>query len=358
MRTDTPKVPPFTVDAGKSSDLRDAKPAISVIIPVHDDADNLWRCLYELCRSRFTNFEVIVVDDGSSDNIAAKTARDFNARLIRLSRNGGPAQARNRGARAGRADLLLFIDADVSVHRDTIERVVAAFNDASIDALFGAYDTQPSHGNFCSQYKNLSHHFFHSSADADAVTFWTGCGAIRKRVFDRLEGFDERYRRPSIEDVELGVRLKRAGGTIVVDKSVLVTHRKRWTFSSMVKSDVRDRAIPWTILLLRERNLPNKLNLGWTQRFSMLLSYICIGTLFLRPMPLLPIACLLGIIVLNWRYYWFFCRQRGPLFATAVLPLQLFFYTYSGVAMGLGILDYVTAKPLTRQELPLHELVE
>jgi GT2 family glycosyltransferase len=177
-------------------------------------------------------------------------------------------------------------------------------------------------------------------------------------MFDKLEGFDERFRRPSIEDIELGVRLKRAGGKIVVDKSVLCTHRKRWTLWSMIKCDIRDRAIPWTSLLLREKHLPNKLNLGWSQRFSMLLSYAFLGTLFLRPVPLVPIACVIAIVLLNWRYYRFFCRQRGTFFAAAVVPFQILFYTYSGMALGLGILDHLTAGPANEEELPLQELAE
>jgi len=357
MSTSTPSPPSTVSDGSKPDGTGGIKPAISVIIPVRDDADNLWRCLHELCRSQYQNFEVIVVDDGSSDDIAARSARDFNARLIHMPRNGGPARARNRGARSARGEILLFIDADVSVHRDTIERILAAFEDEKVDALFGSYDAEPTHTNFCSQYKNLSHHFFHHAADPDAVTFWTGCGAIRKRVFDKLEGF-ERFRRPSIEDIELGVRLKRAGGKIIVDKSVLCTHRKRWTLWSMIKCDVRDRAIPWTNLLLREKNLPNKLNLGWSQRFSMLLSYAFLGTLFLRPLPLVPMACVSTIVLLNWRYYYFFYRQRGAFFAATVIPFQILFYIYSGLALGLGILDYLIVHPADDEELPLQELAE
>ena len=73
--------------------------------------------------------------------------------------------------------------------------------------------TNHSHKIFLSQYKNLVHHFYHHRGKREASTFWSGCGAVRKQAFLDAGGFDvERYTRPSIEDIELGYRLIKAGG--------------------------------------------------------------------------------------------------------------------------------------------------
>ena len=76
-----------------------------------------------------------------------------------------------------------------------------------------------------------------------------------------LGGFDEGYRQPSIEDIELGYRLKQAGHRIRLCKALQVKHLKRWSVVSLLKSDFFDRALPWTELILRDRRVINDLNL-------------------------------------------------------------------------------------------------
>ena len=80
-----------------------------------------------------------------------------------------------------------------------------------------------------SQYRNLLHHFVHQEGNPEASTFWAGCGAVRRAAFDAVAGYDEaRFRRPSIEDIELGYRLRRAGYRIRLDRDLQCTHLKRW----------------------------------------------------------------------------------------------------------------------------------
>src|SRR5262245_59310516 len=114
-----------------------------------------------------------------------------------------------------------------------------------------------------------------------ASTFWSGCGAIKRSVFLKSGGFDTRYDRPCIEDIELGARLYKAGHRIIINKGIQVTHLKRWNLWSMLKADVLDRGIPWTELILRERSLPNELNLKISQRLSAALAYGILGALFM-----------------------------------------------------------------------------
>ena len=172
------------------------RPKLSVVVPVRDAAGALRACLASLAAATEIEREVIVADDASSDGSAALAA-GFGARVVRLERHAGPAAARNRGAQVAQAEHVLFLDADVCVHPDTLARVTAAFAaDGAPEALFGSYDTSPAAVNLISQYKNLLHHYVHQRAPDEAETFWSGCGAIRRDVFLAAGGFDEAYARP------------------------------------------------------------------------------------------------------------------------------------------------------------------
>jgi hypothetical protein len=324
---------------------------ISVIVPVRNDPGHLRSCLEALAASRGADHEVIVVDDASTDD-SPGVAAALGARVLRLERRSGPAAARNRGAEAARGEHLFFVDADVVVHPETVGQVAAAFAaDRTVDALFGSYDLQPGAANFLSQYKNLFHHFVHQQGSAEASTFWSGCGAIKRRIFLEMGGFDTSYDRPCIEDIELGARLRRAGRRIALRREIQASHLKRWTLAGIVKSDVWDRGVPWTELILREGRLPDDLNLKLSQRLSAVLAYALAATLAAaawRPFGVglaawaaVAAALLLTIVAINRRFYAFFARERGALFAVRVVPLHVLYYLYSGVALALGVARHV-----------------
>jgi glycosyltransferase involved in cell wall biosynthesis len=319
---------------------------ISIIVPVYNAAATLRQCLAAVSASDFTDYEVIVVDDGSSDGSPA-LAQGYGARVLStLDGPHGPAYARNQGAAEARGDILLFLDADVVIRPDTLgllSQTFTTYPDSA--AVFGSYDDSPAAPGFVSQYKNLFHHFVHQQARDEGGTFWTGCGAVRRDVFLRLGGFDaHRYPRPSIEDIEFGGRLRAASYPIRLNKAVQVKHLKQWSLASMIKSDVIDRAIPWTRLILRERHLPDDLNTRLSQRVSAALvcgvSLLGLGALGgawpLDAWALLALATIVTVVLLNRRLYQFFWRARGPLFTLAIIPLHLLYYIYSVVAFAIG----------------------
>jgi len=249
---------------------------VSLVIPVFNGGAFLPSCLDHLSRST-APYECIVVDDGSTDD-SAEIARRFGIKVIPTGGRWGPARARNLGAKNAAGDIVFFIDSDVCVSPDTIERLLAHFDeDPNLDALIGSYDDSPGAKDFLSQYRNLMHCYTHQRGRHQASTFWSGCGAIRKNVFLEYSGFDESYDRPAIEDIELGYRLKHNGKKLMLDPSLQVKHLKAWSFFNLVKTDVMDRGIPWTELILRDECLPNDLNLQLSQRVSVVLAFLVVA---------------------------------------------------------------------------------
>jgi glycosyltransferase involved in cell wall biosynthesis len=317
---------------------------ISVIIPVHNGGENFRRCLSSLAKAMPAPSEIIVVADGDTDG-SGHLAEEFGAKVLRLPLPGGPARARNRGARVAQGDILFFVDADVAVCPDAIDQVAAAFRrEPDLAAVFGSYDDAPAVTNFLSQYKNLLHHYVHQTACEEASTFWGACGAIRREVFLAMGGFDERYRQPSIEDIELGYRLKLAGYRIRLCKTLQVKHLKRWSVVSLLESDFFQRALPWTELVLRDRHVINDLNLRLSSRASVTLTYGLLGALvgtWRWPGSLaLAGALVLSLLSLNAPLYCFFWRKRGVRFAVQTIPWHWFYYFYSGLAFAIGIARY------------------
>jgi glycosyltransferase involved in cell wall biosynthesis len=330
-------------------------PLISVIIPARNAGLSLSRCLESLARSSFSDFEVIVVDDGSTDS-TIRIAEKFGSLCVKNDSPSGPAAARNLGATLAQGKILLFVDADVTVHEDALAVVADAFfKQPDLAAMFGSYDDRPLWKNTVSQYKNLTHHYIHQISSSDAWTFWTGLGAIRNSVFVSMGGFDsKRYRRPSIEDVEMGYRLREAGHRIMLDKRLLGKHLKKWGLRSLLYTDIACRAIPWTKLMLETRSVPQDLNFRRGHRTSaMLVGLLVLTTLLLFSCPLWSttarVPSMLGVgwlplagvaIFLNRHLYQFFLQRKGFLFTAAAIVLHFAYYFYSGVVFVLCMCIY------------------
>ena len=89
---------------------------ISVIIPNYNDAETLPLCLEAVLSSECSNFEVIVVDDKSTDN-SVEIINKYNVRLLMHNENQGQAAARNTGAKQAKGEILLFTDGDVCLKK-------------------------------------------------------------------------------------------------------------------------------------------------------------------------------------------------------------------------------------------------
>jgi glycosyltransferase involved in cell wall biosynthesis len=330
-----------------------ADPTVSVIIPVHNGGAFFRTCLSKLAQAVPRPMEIIVVADGESDG-SWRLAKEFGAKLIRIPESGGPARARNLGAQAAKGDILFFVDADVAVCPEAVAYAISVFkNNPYLAAFIGSYDDAPGDPDFLSQYRNLLHHYVHQTGNEEASTFWGACGVIRREIFLQMGGFNENYREPSIEDIELGYRLKQAGYNIRLCKTLQVKHLKRWKPMGMVKADFFYRALPWTELIWRDRKLNNDLNLQVSNRISVVLTYAVLlavlGTCWSLSCLLLAGLLAIPLVAINAPLYQFFHRKHGIVFALKTIPWHWLFYFYSGLAFAIGTGRHLLyrKKPLT-----------
>ncbi len=325
--------------------------ALSVIVPAHNAATHLPFCLAAIAQSDLPRdqWELIVVDDASSDTTPA-IAKVADHLLRTGDKARGPAFARNRGASVATGNILAFVDSDVAVHRESLRLLVERLmKDPGLVAVFGAYDEAPSDPALISRYRNLLHHYAHRTNAGEVPTFWAGCGAVRAGVFRDVGGFDEAlYDKPQIEDIELGYRLVQKG-RILLDPMIQAKHYKKWFLWPMIRTDFRDRAVPWVRILLTTRRTqrssapslgPRALIATGVAGTAAAAAVLGIAGLGAPAYAVAIVMFVLSLFLNRELYFWF--RERGGLrLALAAVPLHFIYLLLSAVAVPVGAVLYL-----------------
>ncbi len=278
-----------------------SSPVISVVVAATNRPQTLERCLAAVRGGESPPAELLVIDQPPGT---------------------GPAAARNAGAGRASGEILVFVDADVEVHHDALALISRNFaEDPELAAVFGAYDDRPPGPSLVSRFRNLLHHHVHTSAEGPAETFWAGLGAVRATDFERVGGFDAtRFAEPSVEDIELGMRLRAAGGRVRLDPGIRGRHLKRWTLGSMLHTDFARRGVPWVRLQVENGRVARGLNLSPRRRLSALSSLALVAALIGRR-PRAAAAAGLAQLALNADFYALLASRGGPALLAAGPPL-------------------------------------
>ncbi len=295
-------------------------PVLAAVIPAGDRPATLDRCLAALTAGERYPDELIVQVEPAG---------------------AGPAALRNAGASEATAELLVFVDSDVEVHPDALARIERHFaEDPELAGVFGAYDDNPAAPGLASRFRNLLHHHVHTTSAGEAETFWAGLGAVRREAFDAVGGFDPmRFPHPSVEDIDLGMRLRRRGSRLLLDPAIRGRHLKAWTPLTMVQTDFSRRGVPWVRLLLRERRGGTALNLGWRHRASAAATAL-LALAVLARRPHLALGPLLAVLTLNRELYALLARRGGAPLLLAGIPLHLLHQLTAVAAFGAGLLAH------------------
>src|SRR5262249_12776956 len=207
--------------------------------------------------------EVLFCDDGSRVEVTAADVAPPNL-PVRIYRQlgKGPSVARNYLATKAQGRYLFFLDSDTVPCHNTVACVKSIIEEHSdIHAFFGSYDDTPEHPGLISTYRNLLHYYTHQqSAGSTVTTFWCGCGVVLRDVYLDCGGLSEFYQRPSIEDIEFGLRITQRGVKVWIFSELQVQHRKHWTVSKWLYTDLFCRGIPWVRLMRSSNHWRSQLN--------------------------------------------------------------------------------------------------
>lgn len=196
----------------------------SVIVPAYNASRTIKMCL-EALMGQFMpreEYEVIVVDDGSTDD-TARIIREFPVKYVRQE-NRGPATARNRGVAEARGEIILFTDSDCVPEKNWIEEMAKPFRNSDVAAVKGAYRTLQS--GVMARFSQLEfEERFEMLKKADSIDMVdTYSAAFRKEVFTGAGGFDTSFPVANNEDTELSYRLAKAGHRMVFNPNAIVSH--------------------------------------------------------------------------------------------------------------------------------------
>lgn len=287
-------------------------------------------------KSTYKDFELILVDDGSQEDLQS-LLKNHPVVLKKLDHRRGSYYARNIGAQLAKGEILFFIDADIQVRSETLQNTIDIFNRyPDVPAVIGSYDDDPAAKNTVSQFKFLHHHYVHQHGFDYLGSFWTGYGAVKKEIFQRLGGFNCEIFNDlnAVNDIDFGYRLKINGYKVYNARSIQVKHLKRLSFMDWVKTDIFKRGLPWLKILVKYRDFSPTLNVNLQSFLSIasvgLMVIFSLGSIVLK--SLFSIVPLLGImfLIFNFDFLRFLANKRGFIFALYSIPLLFIYYLNCG----------------------------
>jgi len=326
-------------------------PRISVVMPVYNAEGLLGECLAALTASTGVDFEILVVDDGSTDR-SREIAEAHGVRVIASGGRLGPGGARNRGAEEARGDIVFFVDADVIVRPDTLRRLAGVFADPALDGAIAVQAPAMRLRNICSLYKNLwMYHTYARRAGENVPLFYTTAAAIRRRAFMEAGGFDRNYTNPNVEDTDFGQKLARLGHRIQVLPDLEVEHVKGYDLAGLLRTDYL-RSVALARLKLRKRGetMANDTSVPTGYIVSVPLALLALLALLAGllagsgPLLLVALGVVGAILVLN-RPFLRLLRRHGGTWAwvrgCAILVIELL---AAGIGSLVGVITYLAGR--------------
>lgn len=196
-----------------------ALPRVTIVIPIFNNASMLDDCLRTLLPQDYPDYEVIVVDDGSSDNPAAVADR-YPVRLL-TGPHLGISAARNRAIREASGEIILLVDSDLKAPKDLASRMVKPLlAEPELAVTMAWWDISNPDNLVADLSFRVYEYWIHPITEPDF--FFGYCFAIWKEVFSQIGYFDESL--PLVEDVDFAYRLVHAGRRIRILKDVRVWH--------------------------------------------------------------------------------------------------------------------------------------
>jgi hypothetical protein len=300
-----------------------AAPVVSVVTPCFNAGDLLPRAVASVRRQSFPDWEMVIVDDGSTDGRTVAVARalvDERVRLIELPRNRGPGVARNTAIRAARADIIVPIDADDELPPEALREVVAAFT--------AAPEADYVHGYFVVVEANGVEREVHPVPPEDpGLLPFHPLSPYRRRLWARFGGYDER---PSFSagagDWMMWLRVLRGGARGRAVPAVLLRYHRR---PESLSAEVRPTRV-WAVLEVFDE-LRELLDLEHARRALAWTAYQASVYWRVRGQPWRAVGFLAATVARHPRLIAVWRTLLGCLAESAIPPLRR---RYTGLARG------------------------
>lgn len=284
---------------------------------MYNSQETIGKCLDSIYNSDYprNKYEVIVVDDGSTDN-SANLAGTYPCKLIKLNKNGGPAAARNLGTKKSKGNILVFVDSDVAIGKKFLRSTIDCFNEGV--ASLTAMNLKKTSSNFTTNFSNLLDHFTFLKSPQYVILPCTSYFAIKTEVFREIGMFNEKYKKPYVEDLELGLRLVKKGYKIYLNKQLKFEHMKKHIFLGFLKNRFL-RSFYRIKCLLKEKNIkttsshyPSNILL-----LFLLLFFTGLGSLLNKAFFLLCFVLIILFFLNNFEFLKFLKEEKGIIFSIA-----------------------------------------
>ena len=207
---------------------------VSVIVPAYNATKTIDLCLKSILKQNFSDYEVIVVDDGSTDDTREKVKK-YPVRLVSKPHGGTPA-ARNAGFKVSKGDILVFVDSDCVAKKDLIAKLIEPLKDPKI-AVTQAWWEVANKGKLIPVLVFKTYEYFTRNLKYPDF-LWSYCFAIRRELLQKLGMFDLAWIR--IEDVAFAHKVIKEGYKIYLMKEMRIGHFFRETLLAHVKVHIRN----------------------------------------------------------------------------------------------------------------------
>ena len=217
------------------------QPFISVIIPVYNDPQGVKDTLESLVNQTYPNYQIIVADNGSTDS-TLDVVHDFSEKypdlievVVEDSIQSSYA-ARNKGIKTAKGSIIAFVDADMSVKDDWIQKISESMEKNKADYLACRVDIYSDDESLVSKYNMLTgfplEEYVYTRHFAP-----TCCLVVKRKIFDELGDFDSNL--ISGGDYEFGVRVYNSGKQLFYDPEIVMYHPARSTLKQLIKKSFR-----------------------------------------------------------------------------------------------------------------------
>jgi len=322
----------------------DEQPLVSVIIPNYNSEKTIRLCLEGIYQQDYPNFEVIVVDDCSTDN-SVKIIEKFPCKLYCNLRNSKVSVTRNLGASKALGEIFFFVDSDVVLFANAISNLMQEFKrDPEIGCVCGMYAKTPLiRDSIFEDYRTLQNHYWQISSEGFVTPGNFALGAIKREVFHEIGEFNPKL--TQCEDVEYGHRLNQKYKLLYTSKVIgMHDHDDKL---SVIMRKLGERARQRVPLYFKRRKFMKGFETG-SRAFGLLFAFLTLPSLFLvlfdLTLLIVPLGFLLAFLLTDLKQYLFVLKEKGFLFTLFFIMIHYLVSVNAAFGLIRGIFDWIFKK--------------